>query len=52
MAPSSDSSASTSCGGTRAALDGGRGRPQRPGADVVKGLDHGSPTLPVARWGP
>ena len=52
MAPSNDSSASRSWGGTRAPLgDGGGGRPQRTGAGVVKGLDHGSPTLPVGVWG-
>jgi hypothetical protein len=29
----------------------GRGRPQGTGAGVIKGLDHGSPTLPVGVWG-
>ena len=28
-----------------------RGRSERPGADVVEGLDHGSPTLTVRSWG-
>ena len=35
----------------RAARQRGGGRPQRTGAGVVKGLDHGSLTLPVGVWG-
>ena len=35
----------------RAGRHGVRGRPQRARAGVVKGLDHGSPTLPVGRLG-
>ena len=36
----------------RAARHGVGGRSQRPGAGVVEGLDHGSPTVPAAAWGP
>jgi hypothetical protein len=35
----------------RAGRWGGGGGPQRTGAGVIKGLDHGSPTLPVGVWG-
>ena len=31
---------------------GRRGGPDRPGAGVVEGLDHGPPTLTVGGWGP
>ena len=48
IAPSSDSSASRLCGGTRRAA-GRRGGPERAGAGVVEGLDHGLPYLAELR---
>ena len=50
--PEQDSSASRSCGGTRAPAVAAVHQPTgSAGAGVVEGLDHGSPTLTVAGWG-